>query len=107
MVRIKILPKAQTKLQTEIEFARNEYGIIASKRWEKELSDIYKRLITYPLSYAREPWLRPYIMPYRSIILRKNFKLIYRYDKILDIVIIVDLWNMQMNPRYILKQFNR
>lgn len=107
MVRIKVLPKAKAKIQEELVFARNEYGFLAAKRWKAELDAFYKQVLTYPLSYAREPFLSGFMLPYRGAIIRKNFKLIYRFDVKSDIVIVVDLWDMRKNPRNLLRQFNR
>lgn len=107
MVKIKVLPKAKAKLQYQIGYAKEEFGNIAMKRWKEELDKIYSRLIRFPLSYAREKWLADYLLPYRSCIIRENFKLIYRYDSVCDLVVIVDLWDMRMNPKSILRQFRK
>ena len=37
----------------------------------------------------------------------KNWKIIYRYDKEYDRIILVDLWDMRRNPKYLIRQFRR
>ncbi|EKC64138.1 toxin-antitoxin system, toxin component, RelE family, partial [human gut metagenome] len=37
----------------------------------------------------------------------KNWKIIYRYDAEYDRIILVDLWNMRRNPKYLIRQFRR
>lgn len=107
MVRIKVLPKAKAKIHEELVFAKSEYGTLAAKRWNEELDAFYKQVLVYPLSYARESFLSNFMLPYRSAIIRKNFKLIYRFDVKSDIVIVVDLWDMRKDPCNLLRQFNR
>ena len=97
MVNIRVLPPTQEDIRYCIEYARDEFGRKCVLRWKKELEAIYARLIMFPLSYSPEPILKDFHRDYRSALLMDNFKLIYRYDKERDEIIIFFI------PYYILK----
>ena len=52
-------------------------------------------------------YIKAILRPYRSAIIMKNWKIIYRYDAEYDRIILVDLWDMRRNPRYLIRQFRR
>ena len=99
MVNIRVLPATQEDIRYCIEYARDEFGRKCVLRWKKELEAIYARLIMFPLSYSPEPILKHFHRDYRSALLMDNFKLIYRYDKERDEIIIFFI------PYYILKGY--
>ena len=74
---------------------------------KKELEAIYARLIMFPLSYSPEPILKGFHRDYRSALLMDNFKLIYRYDKERDEIVIVDIWYTKRSQQALLRQFKR
>ncbi len=76
-------------------------------RWKKELEAIYARLIMFPLSYSPEPILKDFHRDYRSALLMNNFKLIYRYDKERDEIVIADVWYTKLTHLAFLRQFKR
>ena len=83
MVNIRVLPPTQEDIRYCIEYARDEFGRKCVLRWKKELEAIYARLIMY------------------------NFKLIYRYDKERDEIVIVDIWYTKRSQQALLRQFKR
>ena len=107
MVKIRVIPPTQEDLRHCIEFAREEYGRKCILRWKKELESIYSRLIMFPLSYSPEPILKHFHRDYRSALLMDNFKLIYRYDKERDEIVIVDIWYTKRSQQTLLRQFKR
>lgn len=74
---------------------------------EKELEAIYARLIMFPLSYSPEPILKDFHRDYRSALLMNNFKLIYRYDKERDEIVIAVIWYTKRSQQALLRQFKR
>ena len=107
MTSIYILPSAKTYIQLCIKYAESEFGKLAAERWYEELYHLFHRLSIYPESSPREPYLQDYLRTYRSAIIRKNFKFIYRYDKDRNQIIVVDLWDMRMKYQRLLRQFRR
>ena len=107
MVNIRVLPPTQEDIRYCIEYARDEFGRICVLRWKKELEAIYARLIMFPLSYSPEPILKDFHRDYRSALLMDNFKLIYRYDKERDEIVIADIWYTKRSQQALLRQFKR
>ena len=107
MVKIRVLPPTQEDIRYCIEYARDEFGRKCVLRWKKELEAIYARLIMFPLSYSPEPILKDFHRDYRSALLMDNFKLIYRYDKERDEIVIVDIWYTKRSQQTLLRQFKR
>lgn len=107
MVKIRVLPPTQEDIRHCIEYARDEFGRKCVLRWKKELETIYSRLIVFPLSYSPEPMLNHFHRNYRSARLMDNFKLIYRYAKERDEIVIVDIWYTKRSQQTLLRQFKR
>ena len=53
------------------------------------------------------PILKDFHRNYRSALLMDNFKLIYRYDKERDEIVIVDIWYTKRSQQTLLSQFKR
>ena len=50
-----------------------------------------------------EPLLLDKLFEYRSIIVQKNFKLVYRIDSEKEVLFIVDLWDTRREPTALMK----
>lgn len=67
----------------------------------------YSRLLsTHPLLGHREPLLAHITgLTYRSILVHRNYKLIYRVEPVdseeADRVLIIDVWDTRMNPEFL------
>lgn len=107
MASIKVLNLFQEELNAVLDYGLTEFGFISVKRFYAEYNDIKKRLAQHPLSSPKEPALKMFLRPYRSVIIRENWKIIYRYDEQNDRVIFIDLWDMRRHPRTLLQQFKR
>ena len=107
MVNIRVLPPTQEDIRYCIEDASDEFGRKCVLRWKKKLEAIYARLIMFPLSYSPKPILKDFHRDYRSALLMDNFKLIYRYDKERDEIVIVDIWYTKCSQQALLRQFKR
>ena len=53
------------------------------------------------------PILKDFHRDYRSALLMDNFKLIYRYDKERDEIVIADIWYTKRSQQALLRQFKR
>ena len=107
MATIKLLDPFKDELRATLRYSLNEFGTTTVLRFNQELDNIQKRLKIHPLSSPKEPLLKKFLRPYRSTIIRKNWKIIYRYDEQNDRVIFIDLWDMRRHPKTLLRQFKR
>lgn len=107
MSRIKILPHFRRAYIAVTAYALEEYGVITAQRFDQKLVAAFKRLTRFPQSSTPEPLLKRFPQHYRSFTMMRNFKVIYRYDADSDVVIIVDLWDMRMHPRRLVRQFKK
>ena len=53
------------------------------------------------------PILKDFHRDYRSALLMDNFKIIQRYDKERDEIVIVDIWYTKRSQQALLRQFKR
>lgn len=107
MASIKVTSFFEQVFDETLDYGRKEFGITTVKRFYQDYKQIKKRLSSHPLSSPREPLLKKFLRPYRSTIIMQNWKIIYRYDETYDTVIFVDLWDMRMHPKSIVRQFKR
>ena len=107
MATIKLLDPFKDELRATLKYSLTEFGLTTVLRFNQELDNIQKRLKNHPLSSPQEPLLKSFRRPYRSAIIKKNWKIIYRYDEQNDRVIFIDLWDMRRHPRTLLRQFKR
>lgn len=107
MANIKATKYFEQVFNETLDYSLKEFGATTVKRFYLDYKQIKKRLASHPLSSPREPLLKKLLRPYRSAIIMQNWKIIYRYDEAYDRVIFVDLWDMRMNPKSIIRQFKR
>jgi len=100
---IKWNEKARRLFIGHIDYALQEFGVTAASRWFNRKSQIEDTISKFPESFPRERLLLNKQRIYRRAVLMKNFKIVYVYYPSSDIVYIVDIWDMRMNPE-ILKQ---
>jgi addiction module RelE/StbE family toxin len=58
--------------------------------------DEIERLLIFPEMAPREPALRGFIKVYRSLVIRKTYKAIYRIEN--DTIYIIAIWNCRRDP---------
>lgn len=97
----------QTCLSRHSSFTLNEYGKTTLKKLTEEFITITKRLSSYPTSFPEERLLKNMPYKYRSIIFRKNFKIIYRYEDETNTILLIDIWDMRMDSKNIIKNFKQ
>ena len=96
--------RAELLFAEHIEYARCEFGVSTALRWINQKNQIEARLRCHPESYPPEPIASNKQRVFRGIIVMKSFKLIYVYYPSSDIVRIVDIWDMRMNPKALAKR---
>lgn len=107
MAYIKPSKPFNQELEKVLAYALFEFGVTTVKRFNQAYQSIRNRLAIHPYSSPKEPLLKSFLRSYRSAIIMKNRKIIYRYDEEYDRIILVDLWDMRRNPKYLIRQFRR
>ena len=107
MVKIILLSSFKQVYHDIAAFTLNEYGKTTLKKLTEEFVTITKRLSSYPTSFPEEHLLKNMSHKYRSIIFRKNFKIIYRYEDETNTIFLIDIWDMRMNPKNITNKFKQ
>ena len=107
MAYIKPSKPFNQELEKVLAYAMFEFGATTVKRFNQAYQSIRNRPAIHPRSSPEEPLLKKFLRSYRSAIIMKNWKIIYRYDEEYDRIILVDLWDMRRNPKYLIRQFKR
>ena len=107
MVEIVLLTSFKQVYHDIAAFTLNEYGKTTLKKLTEEFTTITKRLSSYPTSFPEERLLKNMAYRYRSIIFRKNFKIIYRYEETSKVILLVDIWDMRMSTQNLMKKFKK
>ena len=107
MADIKPSKPFNQELENVLAYALLEFGVTTVKRFNQAYQSIRNHLAIHPYSSPKEPLLKSFLRSYRSAIIMKNWKIIYRYDEEYDRIILVDLWDMRRNPKYLIRQFRR
>ena len=73
-------------------------------RWLNERIKMADRLENHPTSYPPEELLSDREICFRSHQIMSRFKFVHYYDEEIDTVFIVDIWDMKMNPKTLIKR---
>jgi plasmid stabilization system protein ParE len=63
-----------------------------------DFNSVAEHLATYPQMAAREPLLADFAKVYRSLLVRKHFRIIYFVNKETDEIVIVTVWDSRQDP---------
>lgn len=107
MVKILLLTPFKEVYRDIATYTLNEYGKTTLRKFTEEFTNITRRLAYYPTSSPEEPLLKKLSHKYRSIIFRKNFKIIYRYEETSKVILLVDIWDMRMSTQNLMKKFKK
>jgi plasmid stabilization system protein ParE len=93
-----MLPKAIKRLNEIYNYIRKRSVIAAAGLYNDILDeiDILKR---FPAVAAIEPLLAGEGKTYRSLVVRKHYKIIYYIDEMADTVYVVTIWDCRKNPK--------
>lgn len=98
MAKVKWTVKADRLFDKYVFNAFLEYGQKTSKKWMTERIAFADQVARHPESYTPEPLLSDRKRMYRSCQILGRFKIVYYYAKLSEIVHVVDIWDMLMNP---------
>ena len=98
MAKVKWTIKADRLFDKYVFNAFLEYGRKTSQKWMEERIVFADRVAKHPESYTPEAMLADRKRHYRSCQIMDRFKIVYYYAKSSDIVHVVDIWDMRMNP---------
>jgi len=105
MAKIEWAPQFLQLLNDYIDNASIEFGRSTAKRWAEEVAAFEDRVKSYPSSYTPERLLKDKEIFYRRCqIMNRRFKIIYYYDEAEDIVHLVDIWDVKMNPKALIRR---
>ena len=90
------LDEAKVLLKKAISFGMLAYGEKAVIRFVDEIQKTDERLSAFPLLGKIEPSLEGLGQEYRSLVIHRNYKVIYYIDD--DIVFIASFWSTQCDP---------
>lgn len=88
--------EAFTTLKENVRYCRKEFGEQAAIRFYESIKGNEPLLAANPCMGKKEPLLQAREQIYRSLVVHKHFKVIYRIET--DIIYIVDLWDTRSNP---------
>jgi plasmid stabilization system protein ParE len=89
------LPQAEEALNS-IHFYYSEKSLQAASKMISDIKQATERLVDYPEKAFREPLLSERPETFRSLIIKKIYKIIYYVNG--DIIYIADIWNCRQNP---------
>lgn len=95
-MRIEISPKARQHLLAITDYYAELGGMRSVERLLDRLVEKQQQILKYPKAYHPEPLLANRKIEYRSVIINKYYKMIYRVDD--DVITISAFWDMRMNP---------
>ena len=107
MVKILLLTPFKEVYRDIATYTLNEYGKTTLRKFTEEFTNITRRLSNYPTSSPEENIQKKLSHRYRSIIFRKNFKIIYRYEETSKVILLVDIWDMRMSTQNLMKKFKK
>ena len=90
------LDEAKVLLKKAISFGMFAFGEKAVIRFVDEIQKTDERLSAFPLLGKIEPSLEGLGQEYRSLVIHRNYKVIYYIDD--DIVFIASFWSTQCDP---------
>ena len=97
--------KVRLQLKEQLEYARQEFGLLTARRRVEQLQMFEKRIEEYPASYTPVQELKDKPILYRGCTVMRNFKIIYYYEEPTDTVVVVTLRDMRRNPIRLVKEF--
>jgi mRNA-degrading endonuclease RelE of RelBE toxin-antitoxin system len=83
-----------------------KFGFYAAIKMALKIAKIQKSLEDFPELGYREPLLEKASRIYRTRVVNKRYKLIYRYDEENDTVVIEDIWDTKRSPKNLTNRLN-
>ena len=99
---IKWYPEAIADLQQIARYIDEQFGEKCCNAFLKEVMNVEKSICANPQIGKEEPLLKNQPITYRSFVVARKDKLVYRIDG--DSVIVVAFWDCRRNPDALVKQ---
>ena len=94
-MELKFTPEAADSLESIYEYLVSK-NARAAIEIHNEIIDEIERLALYPQLAPIEPTLAGGVFEYRTLLVRRTYKVIYRIDK--QKIYVVDVWDCRQNP---------
>ena len=88
--------QAKTAVRATIKYVEDNFGSRSKLSLAREIVMSEHLLASHPFMGIVEPLLEDRSITYRSLIVKRLNKMVYRIDN--DCIIIVDFWNLRRNP---------
>ncbi len=93
------MPHALASLDIAFNQAYDLFGERVAKKVVEDIFSHNKLLASFPYIGRQKPYLSHLPALYRSLVVHKHYKLVYRVDDIRQTVYIVALWDTRRNPQ--------
>ena len=107
MVTIKWTRKANLKRLAFFAYGEQEFGLNTVRKMDERLMSYLSSLAQNPKLGPIEPLLENETLPYRSLVVHKLIKLIYRIDESASFIYIVDFWDTRREPSRLARLLSR
>lgn len=99
-------PRARRSIRHTLDYGRREFGIMAQRNLRKHIERTTGLLKSFPHMGKIESQLSGRKYEYRSIVVHKLFKMIYRVDEVRDTIYIVGFWDTRREPQALEQETN-
>lgn len=96
--------EAKAYLKEALAYCKDTFGQYVAQQFLDRLATLEQQLITNPERGFPEALLANRACTYRSIIVQKHFKLVYRIMEEEETIHIVDLWDTRREPQKLIKR---
>lgn len=97
MAEVKWSKRANQARIAALTYGAEEFGIQTAQRLNNRIENYTCSLSHNPLLGATEPLLKERHLQYRSLVIHKHYKLVYRIED--NIIYIVDFWDVRREPK--------
>ena len=95
-MRIEITDRADAQVQATAEYIKEEFGRRAEQKFKAKFREVIRLLADNPYLGPIEPLLADLPQTYRSVVVAKVNKIVYRI--VYDRIEIADLWDCRREP---------
>jgi plasmid stabilization system protein ParE len=91
------LPEAERHLHSVFDYYAIKSESVASNIFN-DILDAIEGLKQFPEKAAKEPLLDGFVVVFRSLVVRKHYKIIYFINYDMETVFVVAIWDCRQNP---------
>jgi plasmid stabilization system protein ParE len=89
---------AKQRMKLSLAYCKKEFGKRVMLKYKENFKEQVELLRQQPYIGKIEPLLAERKESYRSLVIHRNFKLIYLVDEPSQIIYIVDMWDVRREP---------